>query len=226
MVSHSGQEGRLQVLEVSSRSGLGQRAVGCPVRGTQDSRTAVLASGAFGRKEARCKGQQKPESSGGVMLPGKNSSQVEPGLPGSWCQALGGLWQPPFPAPFIAVTPETTPRPPSLVWAAFHQLEAFSPREGAFRLGWCLLLGPPGGGSQILCWSSAAIRRDSGQSPPTPRSGHSTLHCTLHPTSPEPRRVLEEGESPQPPNTLLQSSRETPHTEGWALQSRLALAQA
>ena len=56
-------------------------------RDTQDSRAAELGSGAFGRKQARCKVQQKPESSwlssGGVTLPGKNSRKVEPWLLGS-----------------------------------------------------------------------------------------------------------------------------------------------
>lgn len=33
MVSHSGQEGRLQVLEVSSRAGLGWRGSGLPGQG-------------------------------------------------------------------------------------------------------------------------------------------------------------------------------------------------
>lgn len=143
MVSHSGQKGRLQVLEVSSRSGLGWRMQWGAWSGTRRV-PAALGSGAFGRKEARCKGQQKPESSGGVMLPGKNSSQVEPGLRGSWCQALGGLWQPPIHEPFHSgVTPETPLQSPSLVWAGFHQLEAFSPRGQAFRLGWVCLLRPP-----------------------------------------------------------------------------------
>lgn len=73
--------------------------MGCLARGMWDLRTAERGSGAFGRKKARCKAQQKPESSwlssGGVTLPGKNSSKVEPGLLGSWYQDLGGRWQPP-----------------------------------------------------------------------------------------------------------------------------------
>lgn len=47
--------------------------MGCLVRGTQDSGTGKLGSGAFERKEVRCNAQQKPESSwlpsGGVTLP-------------------------------------------------------------------------------------------------------------------------------------------------------------
>lgn len=99
----------------------------------------------------------------------------------------------------------TTLQPPCLLWAGFHQLEAFSPREPAFRLGWaCLLLGPPKA-EPDLPWSSAAIRRDSGQSPPAPRSGHGSsqgegfLHCS--PTiSSDPGRVWEE-EEPLPPTS-------------------------
>jgi hypothetical protein len=53
MVSHSGQEGRLQVLEVSSRAGLGCRGSGVPGQGHAVLENSSIGSGAFGRKEAR-----------------------------------------------------------------------------------------------------------------------------------------------------------------------------
>lgn len=133
MVSHSGQEGRLQVLEVSSRAGLSWRGSGVPGQGhvgLQDSRAWVCS---LWKEEARCKAQQKPESSwlssGGVTLPGKNSSKVEQGLLGSWCQDLEGCWQLPLleitvpssPCPPSILVPcrRTTPQPPRLFWAGF-----------------------------------------------------------------------------------------------------------
>lgn len=71
--------------------------MGCLARGTQDSGKGKLGSGAFERKEVRCNAQQKPEfsrlPSGGVTLPGKNSSKVESEFLGSWCQDSGELWQ-------------------------------------------------------------------------------------------------------------------------------------
>lgn len=52
--------------------------MGCLVRGTQDSGTGKLGSGAFERKGVRCNAQQKPEFSGcplgGVTLPGKEAA--------------------------------------------------------------------------------------------------------------------------------------------------------
>lgn len=87
MVSHSEQEGR------SWRCALGldgaRGTVRCLARGAHHDlrRRVELGSEAFGRKEARCTAQQKPESSwlssGGVTLPGKHSSKVGPRLPGS-----------------------------------------------------------------------------------------------------------------------------------------------
>ncbi|XP_032737164.1 translation initiation factor IF-2-like [Lontra canadensis] len=95
MVSHSGQEVGLQVLEVSSKTGLARRGRGASGQGHAGFEDVELGSGAFGRKKARCKAQQKPESSwlssGGVTLPGKNSSKVEPGLSGG--RGLPGLSQ-------------------------------------------------------------------------------------------------------------------------------------
>lgn len=71
--------------------------MGCLVGAQVSSRTGKLGSGAFERKEVRCNAQQKPESSwlssGGVTLPGKNSSKVESEFLGSWCQDSGQLWQ-------------------------------------------------------------------------------------------------------------------------------------
>lgn len=56
----------------------------CLARGAHDLRRVELGSEAFGRKEVRCTAQQKPESSwlssGGVTLPRKYSSKVEPRL--------------------------------------------------------------------------------------------------------------------------------------------------
>lgn len=96
-------------------------------------------------------------------------------------RAFGGGQVPRFRRALVAFLPcppsmlvshlRTTPQPPHLLWAGFHQLAAFSPRQGAFRLGWACLLQGPLRAEPDLPWSPAALRRDAGQSPPAPRSG-------------------------------------------------------
>lgn len=98
------------------------------------------------------------------------------------------------------VTPETPPQSPSLLRAGFHPLEAFSSREQAFSLAGSVSSRGLPGLSQVPCWSSAAIRRDSGRAlPPQVRpslwKGESFPHRSL------PRALTSAG-SPQ--HALLQ----------------------
>lgn len=114
---------------------------GCLARGIQDSRRVKSGSEAFGRKEVRHTAQQKPEfswlSSGGVMLPGKHSSEVEtrgfwqlkPRLRSTLADTLSASGKPPCLLSMVLVTERTTLYPPSLSWVSLssHQLEILSP---------------------------------------------------------------------------------------------------
>ena len=135
----------------------------------------------------RCDVAWKKQQQGGIRVLGQLVPRFRTALAAS------------LPCPFSILVSylRTIPQPLSLFWAGFHPLEAFLPGSKPLDLA-----GPVSSRGlpwlrQVPHWSSAAIRRDSGQSPPIPRSGHSIfqgesfLHCSPTPSS-DLCRVLEE----------------------------------
>ena len=93
----------------------------------------------------RCDVAWKKQQQGGIRVFGQLGPRFRRALAAS------------LPCPFSILVSylRTIPQPLCLFWAGFHPLEAFSPREQAFRLGWaCLLQGPPlaqPGSPLVLC---------------------------------------------------------------------------
>lgn len=175
MVSHAGREGRLQVLEGGSRAALGWRASGAPGQGhtgLQDSRVGVWSlwkegdemqrsakAGVLLAVLRRCDAAWKKQQPGGTrairQLVPRFRRALAASLPRplpSWCHSgdSPSASQPPL------------GRLPS-AGSTFSQETSLQAWLGLSGL------------SRIPCWSSAAIRRNSGQSPPASRSGRSIL---------------------------------------------------
>lgn len=150
VVSHSGQEGRLQVLEVSSVAGLSCRAMGCPVRGIGNDKQLDLSlepwegrwQGAqFSRSPSpgvlqRCEGAWNKQQQGGTRAGGGVGWRAAKIQEGSFLQLRSLEVQGPCLDPALDLQPLLSSFPKDLQTLLFPQEAASLNRSRSPEWGW------------------------------------------------------------------------------------------